>query len=361
MQIEVIKDIDKFQKMRDEWNALLEVSGAHNPFLRHEWLTAWWKGYGDDKGLFILSFKSGEETLGFMPLMRYRPKLGGFPVSAIGFFSNHWVEMGYFLKKESDCEETAGFLADFFIREKKFIILSYFRSGAASLDSLVRAFRKKDAHFRLVSKIAPYIEMARDWQGYLKGRSYRFRAEYKKKLVSFSKEGTLELKRFQDLKDHPEVLGHLKAISRTSWQGISGVAVLSRGEGERFYEALFPVWGREGLLDISVLFFNQIPVAYLVGFKLNGHFYVFDTAYDESFKEFSPGMVIHNMLLEKLFSENIRIFDFGYEAEYKKRWTDNAVDIRDLILYPKTFSGTVLAGLYAAKNILKKKEGVHAS
>ncbi|MBI5874091.1 MAG: GNAT family N-acetyltransferase [Candidatus Omnitrophica bacterium] len=361
MQIEVIKDIDKFQKMRSEWNALLEASGVHNPFLRHEWLTAWWKGYGDGKELFVLMFKNEREAVGFMPLMRYRTKLGIFPVSAIGFFPNHWVEIGYFLKNDCDQAEAAGLLADLFIREKKFVILSYFRAGSNSLNSLIEAIRARRAYFRLVPKIAPYIEMTGDWQGYLKGRSYRFRAEYKKKLASLLKEGTLELQRFQDVKNHPEVFGHLKTISRASWQGLSGVAILSSEEGERFYGALFLAWGPMGLLDISVLFFNKAPIAYLVGFNFKGHFYVFDTAYDEFFKEFSPGMVIHNKLLEKLFPENIRIFDFGYEAEYKKRWTESAADISDLILCPKSFSGAVLAGLYAMKRILKKKEGVHAS
>ncbi|MBU1475347.1 MAG: GNAT family N-acetyltransferase [Acidobacteria bacterium] len=62
MSIERIEDFAAFEKLRSEWNRLLEESEAPTVFLSHEWLTAWWKAFGkvangqtaqDDAGLYV--------------------------------------------------------------------------------------------------------------------------------------------------------------------------------------------------------------------------------------------------------------------------------------------------------------------
>ncbi len=47
MQLTIIKNIDEIQLIADEWNDLLQCcSASHVPFLRNEFLSAWWKTLG---------------------------------------------------------------------------------------------------------------------------------------------------------------------------------------------------------------------------------------------------------------------------------------------------------------------------
>ena len=46
MQIEVIRSTDEFERLAEEWNHLLSLSASHVPFLRHEYLSAWWRTRG---------------------------------------------------------------------------------------------------------------------------------------------------------------------------------------------------------------------------------------------------------------------------------------------------------------------------
>ena len=46
MHIEIIRTQDELDTLAEEWNHLLAHSASHVPFLRHEYLTAWWKTLG---------------------------------------------------------------------------------------------------------------------------------------------------------------------------------------------------------------------------------------------------------------------------------------------------------------------------
>ena len=73
-------------------------------------------------------------------------------------------------------------------------------------------------------------------------------------------------------------------------------------------------------------------------------------------------MLIHNMLLEKLFAENVRIFDFGYMSGYKMHWTGLSHPIVDVTVYPRGLVGkSLLAGQWIKNRIQKKGIRTHDS
>lgn len=46
MKIELIQTTPEFLALQEEWNDLLSSSASHVPFLRHEYLAAWWSTLG---------------------------------------------------------------------------------------------------------------------------------------------------------------------------------------------------------------------------------------------------------------------------------------------------------------------------
>ena len=55
MIIKLIENTQDFLKLQEDWNNILKKSYANFPFLTFEWLSNWWKYFGKNKQLFIMT------------------------------------------------------------------------------------------------------------------------------------------------------------------------------------------------------------------------------------------------------------------------------------------------------------------
>ncbi len=289
--------------------------------------------------------------------MKYKTSLTGVSIEAIGFISNHWVGLDFIFYPDGNPADCIREFKNFLVENKKIAILSYFDKTSKALPLLCNGLTDQRSYIHLTTKIASYLKIEGSWQEYLQKKTYRFRTEYKKKRKMMEADGRLDLLRSTAKFKSKEILSELNGVLQHSWQGQKGLAVLSSEKGFKFYQGLLEEWGPRGYVDISVLHLNDQALAYLVGFKVDKHFYFFDTAYDERFRNLSPGMVMHNMLLEQLFTEGIEVFDFGYDANYKKRWTEETLPITDLTIFPKDVPGTLLYYAQKAKQQRQRLTG----
>jgi len=72
MQVSVIRSAEHWDACASDWNRLAN----NNPMLRHEWLGAWWRHYGDGHELHILAVTDGDTAVGFVPCYVHRGRLG---------------------------------------------------------------------------------------------------------------------------------------------------------------------------------------------------------------------------------------------------------------------------------------------
>ena len=93
----------------------------------------------------------------------------------------------------------------------------------------------------------------------------------------------------------------------------------------------------------------------MLGIKFRDCYFAFDTAYDPQYEKFSPGLILHNLLLEKLYQQSITRFDFGFVAEYKKRWSEETLPVCDITIYPQSAIGYFFGGLNRLKRLKKAK------
>ncbi len=75
IRIERISE-DVFSGMRNDWNALLELSAANEVFLLWEWVSSWWKAFehgNDDLHILVGNTPEGK-MVGIAPLYLERRK-----------------------------------------------------------------------------------------------------------------------------------------------------------------------------------------------------------------------------------------------------------------------------------------------
>lgn len=346
LSTEIITDLSSFIDIRQEWESLVLKNHPKNLFLTHDWLCTWWEAYGSEKKLRILRFIRDNETVGYLPLMEYSTRLTQIPIQALGFVSNHWVGMDFILEDINDLPLCMTEFQRFVIRKNKTAILSYFSEHSKALMMLRPELISKNLNISLTDKKSPFIRGNQSWEEYLKNRSHRFRWEHRNKVKKIEKdEGGMNFHRLRNNFDIDKTLEELTEISSRSWQGQNKSAILSSSNGREFYKKLFTTWMPKGHLDISLLTIGGKPSAYIITFQINGYYFIFDTAFDDTLKKLSPGMIIHNIFLEEVFKDGFDMIDFGYMAEYKLRWTDEAYRITDVTLFPKGPLGHLLWGL----------------
>ena len=94
MEIQLLETEEDFEKIRTEWDDLLENSNNNSVFLTWEWLYNWWIHFKGDKKLFILLVKSesAEKIVGIAPFYIQKSVLFSFSkVKKIKFLGSEQV------------------------------------------------------------------------------------------------------------------------------------------------------------------------------------------------------------------------------------------------------------------------------
>ena len=350
IRLEIVHDFTAFMRLRNEWNSALEKSGLNNPFLRHEWLSSWWKEYGRDKELHVVCFKKGEQVIGFIPLMKYRTKLTGLGVKAIGFISSHWTRMDFIISEDrADCINQ---LIDLWKQSGYVVILAQMPQDSENFICLKKGLENKKIRLEDIPKPNAYMSLEGTWEDYLKGRSQKFRYELRRDRRHLEQRGTVQFARTQCLS--ADTLGQLKTIAGNSWQSKAGVSIMAAEEGRQFYKGISAEWP-DGMLDFAILKLEHKPISFQVGVISQGCYFAFEIAYDQQYHNDSPGFILYNFLLESLFKSGLKRCDEGYLADYKKRRSNDIMAVSDLTLFPNNLLGFILYLANRAKGWLKSK------
>ncbi len=352
LHLHVIQGWDEFFSLRKEWNDILDNNHISNPFIRHEWLCSWWKGYGAEKKMYIVKFSENGRTLGFAPLMRYKTKLCSFPTEALGFISNHWTRMDFVIAdKAKECMES---LAEHIKSEKYICILAQMDCEGENVNVLEKQLKKNRISFTKDEKLHAYIPVKGAWREYFQSQSSNFRMDSNRKIKRLEKQGEIVFSR--GLSKNGTSVDKIREVAQNSWQSRDNVNIVTTPEGRVFYDEIIKQWKGEGRLDFSILEVDGKPISYLVGVENEGCYYAFDTAYDKEFQKFSPGLIMHNHILKNTFDKGLKKFDFGYNASYKKRWSEEQIEMLDITVFPKTLGGQFFLILNTIKRFIKRRK-----
>jgi|WetSurMetagenome_2_1015567.scaffolds.fasta_scaffold14232_4 CelD/BcsL family acetyltransferase involved in cellulose biosynthesis len=91
-----------------------------------------------------------------------------------------------------------------------------------------------------------------------------------------------------------------------------------------FYQNLVIYGIPAGVTNFSVLYLNEYPVNWHLGFNAHGRFYYYMHTFDQGYSNFSPGKVHLFYLIKNCFRERIQTFDFlrgeeAYKADVSRK------------------------------------------
>ena len=93
MNTKVIEQINEFEELKDKWDNLLEESNYPNIFLTWEWLFEWYKWFGGQSKLYIITVWDNKDLIAIAPFVKERIKL--LNITLIKFLGTTYVCSDY--------------------------------------------------------------------------------------------------------------------------------------------------------------------------------------------------------------------------------------------------------------------------
>ena len=89
-----------------------------------------------------------------------------------------------------------------------------------------------------------------------------------------------------------------------------GTALSSTSQLKGFYTELAYTAAKEGWLELFILYLNNIPLVFEYCLKFENKLLLLKTEFDEDYRSFGIGNIIQWKLLESIYEDSIKEFDF---------------------------------------------------
>lgn len=327
MNIDVIRTESEWAALAAEWNALLSGSAIDVPFLRHEYLMAWWQHRGggewpaeSELHIVIARDESGQ-VRGIAPLFRAEDGEGQPVLHLLGS-----VEISDFLDLLAAPEDLPTFCNLLLTTLNQPETLAWARldlqnilEESPTLAALEAAAEQAGLKFNL-SRLqpAPYIPLTGDFDSWLESIEGRMRQEFRRKLRNAAR--------------YPVPVGWYKvtdpASLATEFEEFGRLMVQERGKQDFLTPAMAEQMLAiaeaalaEGYLDLRFLTVGKQKAAALLCFDYQNRLWGYNSGLENRFGDLSPGAVLLGYTLMDASEQGRAAFDFMRgDEEYKFRY-----------------------------------------
>ncbi len=313
MNYTLVNTLEDFDKLAPKWNALLEESIANLPFLRHEYLRAWWSSLGGgewDKGeLAIVIAERDDELIGVAPLFltSYKEKptllfLGSIEIS----------DFLDFIVREADLTDFIGGLLDFLASHVTLawsaLDLQNLIEDSPSLPVLQTEAASRGWDFTQETlQPSPYVDLPGDFDEYLAGIKKKQRHEIRRKIRRAEAD---ERNVAWYIVDDPDKLEkNIEACCQLMAQDPEKQAFLTQTMQSQMKAAIHAAFNA-GWLQLAFLEVDGEKAAGYLNFDYDNRIWVYNSGLDMKFRDLSPGWVLLGYLLQWANENGRSAFDF---------------------------------------------------
>jgi len=331
MRLNIIQNSHEFFELQAEWNDLLTCcSASHVPFLRHEYLTAWWSSLGGGEWqhaeLFIVTARQEDDSLiGIAPLFLSDDREGKPSLYLLGS-----IEISDYLDlivRQQDLQSFVEHLLDLLMGElaPDWITLDLYNllEDSPSLPVLENTAGELGwSYDQKRQQPCPFIPLPGDWEEYLASIKKKQRHEIRRKMRRA--ENHIESIHWYIVQDESTLDAEIDDFLSLMAQDPEKDKFLTDVMHTQMRSSLHAIF-QAGWLQLAFLQVGDRKAAGYLNFDYADHIWVYNSGIDFNYRELSPGWVLLGYLL-KWANENKRTaFDFMRGAEsYKYRF--GAVD-----------------------------------
>lgn len=319
-----------------EWTALAERLGA-TPFVRPEWVAAWWRAFGAGE-LKILTLRRNGRLVGLLPVARRH--------GCISSLTNYHTPQSELLAEDPG---VAYRLAQtVFAGNPRRICLAGLPVRGAGLNACRRAATEAGYQTWVHPyQTSPYLKIEGGWERYETRPGSSQAAGLRRRLRRLSRQGRVSMDIVSGDERLSEALQRAFAVESLSWKGAQRAAIQSRPETTRFYTDIARWAAARGTLRLFFLRLDRQPLAMLYALEEHSVCHLLKSGYDMRYRQFSPGSLLMRSVVEHCFAMGLRSVEFHGDAEpYKLYWTTNAHRLKRFDAFSPSLRGRLSAAVH---------------
>lgn len=340
---------EQLEALAPEWERLWRANPRGEIFGTLPWMRAWWRAYGAGRTVCAPAVFDNGRLIGLLPIAR-EGRVWRFLGTPGADYNDVLSEPG---REPLVVRETLRILAARMGPRDRCTLdnipeTSALRAHAGALPSAVRRrlFLRRAAP-------CPRVEFGADRIGLV--ASLVAKESLRRHRNKLRRTGALA---FRHVVDRDEIRQHLPAffrqhMCRRAMTGEPGALAVpaARALCESLIDELDPATE----LRFAVLTLDGAPVAYHLGFELNGKFVWYKPAFNVDFWDSSPGEVLLGALFEYARDRQLDVFDFTGGAEaLKYRFANRVPATWALHVYARGVAGWTLHRSHAVREFLKR-------
>lgn len=327
MELSLLHEFPASTQLAEEWNALLARSEPNTPFLRYEYLQAWWQGRGGGEwpqaeAAIVLAHQAGR-LVGIAPLFQARNAQGEEALLLLGS-----VAISDYLDVVSPPSERARFLGalfDFLSTEpaiaSRWQVLDWCNllEDSPTVPLLCQEAQQRGWGCEIQDLTrAPRVPLPGDFEAYLAGLDKKQRHEIRRKMRR-----ALENRsnvRWYIVQDASALERESEAFLNLMAQDAEKASFLTPEMRAQLRLIIQAAW-HSGWLQLAFLEMDGRKAAAYLNFDYANRIWVYNSGLDPAFHDLSPGWVLLGHLLQWANEQGRLELDFMRgDEEYKYRF-----------------------------------------
>ncbi len=321
LRVEVHEEPRAFEELWDPWERLWAQSTAQVPFLRPQWMRAWWNHYGGGDRLHLLSVWGGDgRLLGLAPLCRRGCAAGplkwmgdGDLADVLDFLIWKGMEGPVFRAMERELRRSE--------RGPNGLDLHFIPEDSPTLEETNGLLQEGwDAEITL-EESSPRVRLPGSWEVFLDGLSGKHRHEIRRKLGRIQRELQPEIRALTDEAQWDEAI---QAFFRLHRQSQTQKSRFMTAERQGFFLEMGKTFLGDGSLRLVWMEAEGRPIASTLSFVYGRTWGLYNSGYDPAYGGVSPGFVLVANTIQMAIQEGREVYDFlrgreGYKYDFGAR------------------------------------------
>jgi CelD/BcsL family acetyltransferase involved in cellulose biosynthesis len=348
-EVEIVRDIARFNSLADEWNRLVEDCAIDRVFLSHTWFRTWWEMFGEGNELYIVIVRSAGRLVAAAPMMRTRANVYGFGVNTLHAIYNPHTPRYDFIVGAGQHPRLYDAIWRNLIAHSNCdaIILAQIPDGSRTIAAVEKAAKHQGwLTGQWTAPVSPFIPLSCDYETFFNSLRSGCRFNLSKRFARLRRIGPVDVEVVTE--PHAVDMAMLEGlrIEASGWKGRLGTAMLSDPIVAEFYRRLARRQARLGQLRLTFLRVGGKRISFNYLLENRKKLYAVKIGYDPEFHAYSPGNMLLNLILQDACNRGIEEYDLlGGADEWKFDWTNAKREHRWLFLFRNGVRPRFLHGL----------------
>ena len=327
LRVAICDCLESLQDLVPQWEQLLCDHPNASSFNTWEWLSAWWRVFGSDRKLLVLSFFDSRELVGLAPLSIHSRLVAGHVWLKLLLFMGDGTgdsdNLDILVRRGYE-NQVAIALLDFLHRERnRWDVCQLNTMPAASPFGQVLPTCLAARGWPTKSRRRPNsaVELPNEWQVYLGRLCSEDRKNVERYEKRLHRKYEVRFYRASCTQELSSCMERMFELHQRRWcvRGESGTLQSSRRQ--RFFLEIGRLFLDRGWLELWALDLNGQTVAVQFAFRYRCTVFQLQEGFDPGHLSDRVGTLLRAFVLKTLIREGIKKYDFlAGELGYKLRW-----------------------------------------